>query len=209
MNSRKATISALVALALTAVANAGGPALLQLPVEGVTSKNSDQCEKLLEEKLGPVLSNWNNPARGGDVRMIVEKPTNLVQLRPGRSQLSLGEIEKALKGSPFSINREQLVYVGVVQFEIGKMEDHEKLVSKLGELDGVKMGVSAEKNKDGTILITLSDPQHRAGVIVTHKRLAGFLAENNLELNAVSWSGRFHCRAPFGARTKASKVAGR
>ena len=33
-------------------AQAGGPAILPLPIEGVTAENGHQCAKLFEEKLG-------------------------------------------------------------------------------------------------------------------------------------------------------------
>ena len=198
--------AALMALALTTAAYAGGPALLQLPVEGVTPKNSAQCEKLLEEKLGPVLANWKNGAGGDDVKMLVKDSLNLIQLRPGRDQLSLGDVEKALKGSPFSIKRDQLQYVGVVQLQIGEMKDHKKFVSKLAALDGKNLVTMTEKSKGGGLLITLRDPKYGIGVVISHQRLTSFLTENKVKLNSISWCGRFHCGAPFGARPSTAKV---
>ena len=194
--------AALIALALSATAHAGGPALLQLPVEGVTPKNSAQCEKLLEEKLGPSLSNWNNGAQGGDVQMLVKDSQNLIQLRPGRAPLSLADIETVLKGSPFSIKRDQLEFIGVMHVQVGKMNDHEKFAEQLAAIDGKNLMAYSEVTKDGNVMITLT--LHNKGV--THKRLTSYLTENKVDLIAISWSGRFHCRAPFGARLVTEKV---
>lgn len=123
----------LVALALqfgiVAGAHAGGPALLQLPLEGVTAKNSTQYTKLIEEKLGVVVSGWNNSASGNREK-VKDGSTNVIQFQLGRKDALLSDVEKVLEGSPFTIKREELEYFGVVQLRIGKIADHEKLTTE-------------------------------------------------------------------------------
>lgn len=179
-------------LGIIANAHAGGASVLQLPIEGVTKENSDQCAKLFEKVFSSVLINWKN----GNVKMIKEGSTNLVQLRPERGQISLSEIERALKGSPFSIKREQLVYVSLLRLHIGKVEDHEKHVDALANLDGKKLTTHFVVNADGSLWITLRDPTRNAAIsvrekrektLMTHRRLTRYLSENKIDLIAISW----------------------
>jgi hypothetical protein len=182
-------------LAIVASAHAGGPTILQLPIEGVTEENSHQCAKLFEEKFGPVLINWKN----GDVRIIKDGSTNLVALRPDRGQISLAEVEKVIEGSPFSIRREQLEYFSLVRLRIGKVPNHEKHIKGLASLDGKKLQAQYVENKDGSLWITLRDtarntaisfPEKRKRSLVSHKRLMKHLSENKIELLEISWGCR-------------------
>lgn len=206
--------TALVAFALQlgviASTQAGGPAILQLPIEGLTAKNSDQCVKLFETKFASVLSSWDN----GDVKMIKVGSTHFVQLRPELGHISLSDVEKALKGSPFSINREQLMYISVIQLRIGKIENHKKLVHALATLDGKKLTGYSRKHEDGTITITLFSPElnkahEEAGLVhplFSHKRLTGYLSKNKVKLISISWGNNHHRGAPFGARLATTAV---
>ncbi|MFT5467824.1 MAG: hypothetical protein ACI8UO_002931 [Verrucomicrobiales bacterium] len=176
-------------LGIFAGANAGGPAILHLPIEGVTSENSDQCAKLFEEKFASVITLW----KGGDIKMIKDGSTNLIQVRPENGQISLSDVEKALEGSPFSIKREQLEFISVVQLRIEKIEEPEKLVRALETLDGKKLQGYAHKETDGILLITLMDPRlnippDERGVmpLITHQRLTSYLSENGVKLISIS-----------------------
>lgn len=194
-------------------AHAGGAPLLQLPIEGLTAENSNECIKLFKEKLGYALPSYSLP-NIRDVRVIKDGSTNLVQLqlqlRPGHEQVSLSDVEKALEGSPFTIKREQLEYVGNLRLRIGKIADHEKFVSALATLDGKKLRTRAVEDTDGSLLITLSGPtddleKGTSTPLITHQRLTGYLSENKVQLIAISWWRNWHLGAPFGARAVAEE----
>lgn len=214
----------LVALAfqlgVVASSHAGGGSVLQLPIEGVTAENSNQCANLFEEKFAPALTRpWNNV----HVKMFKEGSTNLIQLRPERGQISLSDVEKALKGSPFTIKREQLEYISLVRLRIGKIADHEKLTKALATLDGKKLQTHTVEDKDGSLWITLRDPtrntaipliEKRKRTLITHQRLTRYLSENKINLLAISWG---HHRldhsevwrgVSFGARPAAAVTKG-
>ncbi|MGI9243888.1 MAG: hypothetical protein ACR2RV_24035 [Verrucomicrobiales bacterium] len=199
-------------LAIVASAHAGGPAILQLPIEGVTEENSHQCAKLFEEKFRPVLTSWNKPVAGGylGARMIKNGATNLIVLRPERGEISLSEIDKALKGSPFTVKREQLEYIRLMQLRIGKIKDHEKLVKALATLDGKKLLTDTVEDTDGSLFITLSVPHPERGKsdpLITHQRLSRFLSKNKINLIEISWGQNLHRgNCPFGARLAAVAV---
>jgi hypothetical protein len=212
-------------LGLVANIHAGGGSLLHLPIEGVTKGNRDQCAKLFEQKFGPVLINWRN----GDVKMLKDGSINLVELRPERGQISLGDVEKVLKGSPFSIKREQLEYFSLVRLRIGRIADREKHVESLATLDGKKFQTHSVENADGSLWITLRDPvrntaiplvEKRTQTLVTHRRLTNYLSKHKINLIEISWghnrrldTGKFYREAwrgdHFGARPAATLVDGR
>ena len=178
---------------------AGGPAILHLPLEGVTAENSDQCTKLFEKKFGNILTNW----KSGDVKMIKDGNTNLVQLRPERGEISLSEVEHALKGSPFSIKREQLEFISVMQIRIENIADYEKVIRPLETLDGKKLQSHTVKGEDGNLFITLSGPNLKNGKsipLITHQRLSNYLTKHKIKLISISWGNGHHRGAPFGAR---------
>ena len=185
---------AVVALQLGVVASAhaGGGSILRLPIEGVTEENSDRCINLFKEQFAPVLINWND----GDVKMIKVGSTNLVELRPERGRISLSDVEKALKDSPFTIDRAQLEYVSLVRLRIGKVGDSQRHIDALANLDGKKLLTEIVEDSDGTLLFTLRDPLRNAAVplvekrkrtLITHQRLASYLSENKIELIAIDW----------------------
>lgn len=189
----KASLAAFaLQLGVIASVHAGGASVLQLPIEGVTTENSDQCAKLFEEEFAPVLINWKN----GDVKIIKNGASNLVVLRPERGQISLSDVEKALEGSPFTIERERLEYFSLVRVCIGKIADHEKYVRALATLDGKKLQTHVVENADGSLWVTLRDPtrnttiplvEKRKRALITHGRLTSFLSENKISLVAISW----------------------
>ena len=179
-------------LGVIASVSAGGASLLQLPIEGVTPENSDQCAKLFGERFRPVLIDWKD----GDVKMIKQGATIMVQLRPDRGQVSLGDVEKALKGSPFSIKRDQLEYFSLLRLRIGKVGDPEKHIMALATLDGKKLQTHSVENEDGSRWITLREPsrnlkysryEERRQALIAHRRLTRYLSENKIELLEISW----------------------
>ncbi len=205
----KTGLAALVVqIGIIAGAHAGGAAVLHLPIEGVTAKNFDQCAELLREKFAPALLDW----KGVDVKLIKDEGHNLVQLRPERGHLSLGEVEKALVGSPFSIKRDQLEYLSSIRLRIGKTADPEKLANALVTLDGKKLHTRIREDRDGSFLITLRDPRVDRGKSIplfTHQRLTSYLSKNKVKLISISWGNSFHRGAPFGARLSAAAAVAR
>jgi hypothetical protein len=199
----KASLAALaLQFGVVGIVHAGGASVLHLPIEGVTATNSDQCTELLQEKFAPVLLAWKDEA----VKIVKDGSTNMVQLRPERGPISLGDVEKALKGSPFSINRDQLEYFSMLRLRIGKIESHEKHVEALATLDGKTLQKRSVENEDGSVWITLRDPirnkaitlaEKRKQVIITHERLTEYCSENDIKLIEISW-GNIHRRMPSG-----------
>ena len=213
-------------LGVIADAHAGGGSLLHLPIEGVTTENRAQCAKLFEKKFGTVLINWKN----GDVKMIKDGSTDMVVLRPDRGQISLGDVERALKGSPFNIKREQLEYFSLLRLRIGKVADYEKHVKALATLDGKKLQRHSVENEDGSLWITLREStrntaiprvEKRKQTLVTHQRLTKYLSKNKINLIEISWGnhprlephGNSYAEVwrgdSFGARPAATAVEGK
>lgn len=189
----KASVVAL-ALQFTAVASvhAGGATLLHLPIAGVTAENRDRCAELFAEKFRPVLIDWKN----GDVKMTKEGSSDVVVLRPDRGQISLSDVESALEGSPFTIERERLEYFGLLRICIKETADYEKHTDALATLDGKKLQTHVVETADGEVWITLRDTtrntmlppaEKRKRSIITHARLTEYLSENELSLVAILW----------------------
>lgn len=125
------------------------------------------------------------------------------------------EIEKALEGSPFSVNRDRLEYFSLISLHLGKMENPEKHVRGIVALDGKKMHTRICENEDGTIRVTFRDTLRNAAVPVsvsrerslfTHQGVTKYLSENKIKLIAISWGhdslsfSKDWRGEPFGAR---------
>lgn len=181
----------------TANVQAGGASLLQLPIEGITAENQAQCKQLFEKTFRPILINWKN----GDAKIIKDGSTDMIVLRPDHGQISLSDVERALKGSPFSIKRDQLEYFSLLRLRIKKVVDYQTHVKALATLDGKKLQTHSVENKDGSIWITFRDvtrnsttprAEKRKRSLITHQRLTSYCTQNKINLLEVSWG-----RIPF------------
>ena len=205
----------LLALALqcgiAASALAGGPALLELPLEGVTKDNRAQCIALFEKKMGKYLTGWDPARFTRDVTLVDAANTTSIRLRLGAGHVSLSAIEEVLAGSPFSIVREQLEFHGVLRLELKNVTDAQAMASSLATLDGKNLLFFAKSNDDGSTSITLSDPKRQSAPLFTHERLTTHIRKTGVQLVSINWglspgsaiegdNLNFHCRPAYGAR---------
>lgn len=142
-------------LLLSASVHAGGPPWLCVPIDGVTTENAGDCAKLLASKLGEkVFSQNEGPFRG-------------VQIRQGKKQsyvtfyiaedVSLRDIEEALKGSRYSIPRDRLRLFGHVVLEIDTAAASDK--DFLANLDALnQVSIVGSENRNGYSLVTIDLP---------------------------------------------------
>lgn len=197
---------------------AGGAALLELPINGVTPENSKQCVKLFEDQLGDVLSGWTNTS-SRDVSLIEHGTYTSIRMRLGRGHISLTKVEEILEGSPFSLKREQLEFVGVIRLRLEKVDDPEKFAAAIAKIDGKNLRHQSATTEDGQVIVTLSERNNDDTPLFTHQRLRNFLDAQGAKLVAIdwgispekSWTDReniyFHCRKPYGARPVKAIVA--
>ena len=208
-----------VQLGFAASVYAGGGSLLRLPINGITENNKEQCKQLFEKKFPEVLID----SRYSSVRMIKDGSGYMVQLRPERGRVTLKEIENALKDSPFSIKRDHLVYYSLARFQLGEIENAEKHVKAIAKLSEKNLQTNHWKDENGKVWMTFRDPSRNSGrsfseyekkLLFSHKSLTKYLADNKIDLLAVSWGyhhgdqSKTYTEAwrgePFGARLVSS-----
>jgi hypothetical protein len=186
---------------------AGGPGLLKLPVEGLTSQNQQQCEQLLQSKLKEQLVQENNWKYG--YALVGENDGTHILVNPGSSTVSLAEIEKALEGSPYRIDRNQLLFRGVVRIEASKQLDAKALRTALSD-GGTGVNVTERTLKDGSHSFVVNTLKREGAPLLSYRDLMAVVKKQHAELHSISWGvdksqkeseemGTWMCRAPFGA----------
>jgi hypothetical protein len=139
-------VTLAVLLALPAVALAGGPPMMCLPVTGASSANAEATAQHLASALGKDIDRAS--LRQNDGRWYLTFHFN-------REGLRLAEIEKALAGSGVAIDREAMRMFGDIKLELKISEAAgEKL---LADLKTVKHA-TIEETKGDMLLITLKLP---------------------------------------------------
>ena len=130
-----------------AIALAGGPPGLCLPIDGATAENAPQCAKLIA-------------TLGKDIERAAMKNNDgqwFVIFHFNRENLRLTDIEKALKGSPFTVARDKLRLFGDVILEVDlRGASADKLLADFKAVKNASVSGSAQKNK--TLLVTLTMP---------------------------------------------------
>ena len=183
-------------------ARAGGPAWLRLPIDGITEKNHEACAALLFEKLKPHLA--VSTPRGLEVSV----GGGFVKMPLDTNPVSLAEIEASLEGSPFSIPTANLVFDGVVRFEIDTARDLERLSDALCLAKTTT--VSSSKLEDGRISILVASPRKASTPLLSYREAKRILSENGAKLLDVHWGAdaesfgdeefiHWYCGDPFGA----------
>lgn len=150
---RKLIFAVLLVLSLPAAAFAGGPPWLCLPIDGVTEKTAPACAELLSTKLQDKV--WKD---GGElsVKVVAYEGQWYATFSMG-TEVTLGEVEAALKGSKLSVAKERLRLFGHVILEIDLQKGSAKdLVAKLDELKEVSIAQTA--SKEGKLLVTIDMP---------------------------------------------------
>jgi len=152
---RKFSLLAVVTLFLSfpALAVAGGPPWLCLPLDGVNTANATDCASLLTTKLKGKI--WR---QSEDPRVkVVQHEDQWYATFPMEESVGLSEVEAALQGSKFSVPRGQLRLFGHVILEIDRKDAAaQDLLSGLKGLSEVSIAETQEK-KD-RLLVTVDMP---------------------------------------------------
>jgi hypothetical protein len=151
--SAKLSLSAVAAALLLSPAPllAGGPPRLCLPVNGVTAATADACGKRLADALGE---------RAGKVELRESGKQWYATFHFNCEQVTLGELDAALKGSPFSIPRDNLRLFGhvVLEVKIGEAP----VPQLLSDLKAVKhLAVEESRRDKGVLYVTVAMPYPR------------------------------------------------
>jgi hypothetical protein len=132
---------------------AGGLPRLCLPVDGVTADNADTCAKRLADAL-----RLEKGVEGVVLRENGKRWYAIIHYN--RDQLILAELDTALKGSPFSIPRDNLRLFGHVMLEVEVGEAAER--NLLSDLKAVKHVTVEEVKRDrGVLYVTAVMPYSR------------------------------------------------
>jgi hypothetical protein len=134
---------------------AGGPPWLNIPIDGVTAENVQACTELLASKLDH--KRWQHAGSFDDKFRLLQYADQWYLTFFMGEDVALSEVERALKGSEFSIPRDRLHMFGHVILEIDARDaSPQKLVS---DLDGLEY-VSIEESQPAKdrFLVTVNMP---------------------------------------------------
>jgi hypothetical protein len=227
---RKLTFAVLLVLSLPAAVFAGGPPWLCLPIDGVTEKTAPACAELLSTKLQDKL--WKD---GGElsVKVVAYEGQWYATFSMG-TEVTLGEVEAALKGSKLSVAKGNLRLFGHVILEIDPQQAMAKdLVAKLDEINEVS--IEATSSKEGKLLVTIDMPYpvHDSGKergaigwttfqrddlssdasdrspktaedLPTYANLQKVVSKSGGSLKDIRWSDNFRCRMLGGVVARPS-----
>jgi hypothetical protein len=153
---QKQGLLAVLALSLVSPSPliAGGPPWLCLPIAGVTPDDAEACTTLIEAKLQDKL--WSHlKARGGaKIHHDGNQPYLTCYMK---QDISLGDIETALRGSEFSIPRDKIRMFGHVVLDVDtKKSTSKEIVTALDAMEYV--GIVETEDYKGRLLITVELP---------------------------------------------------
>src|SRR5262249_47300773 len=132
---------------------AGGPPWLCLPIDGTADENLKATNDLLTAKLQSKLF----PPDVFRGLAILQQGVQSYATLFIKEDVSLGEVESALKGSGISVPRDRLQLFGYVTLEIDpRAANTKELLADLDALDHVSIATS--ENKDGLLLVTIDMP---------------------------------------------------
>ena len=165
---RQLTICAAIAwlLLAPAIALAGGPPRLCIPIDGATTANAHSCGKLVTAALGKGVMNVDMRQNDGQWYLL---------LNFNRDKVRLNEIDAALKGSPFSVPRDKMrVFAdAVVEIDL-RSANADKLIADLKALDHVTVGETKKVGGVLTVALAAPAPTYRErdtefGAVAFHK----------------------------------------
>lgn len=108
-------VFALAIVLVPAQLLAGGPAWLCVPIDGLTPANQERCTSLLGDALEGSLFTFDNGQPAIKIERHEDQWYATFHLK---NDVRLSEMERAFKGSPFSIPRDRLRLFGHVILEI-------------------------------------------------------------------------------------------
>ena len=130
---------------------AGGPPRLCLPIDGVTASTANECADRIALALG-------KRAEGKVVLRENEKQW-YVLFHFNAEQVTLAELDQALKGSRFSIPRDKLRLFGHVMLEFKMGDDAAAQAKLLADLKAVKhLTIEESKRDNGVLFVTAVMP---------------------------------------------------
>jgi hypothetical protein len=133
---------------------AGGPPMLCLPIDGITAVNVDAFTTLLATRLDSKLFPQEGKFRRLEVREFSDQWYVTFYFR---EDVTLGEVERALKGSSFSIPRDRLRFFGHVVLEIDAGTTAPKdLAAAMDAIEYVSIGEL--EVKPNRLLLTIDMP---------------------------------------------------
>jgi hypothetical protein len=203
------------------LANAGGPPLLCLPIEGVTKENAHECIDRINTELASQL--W--PHSGSERVVRVDRIEDQWYLTLSIvKDVRLKDVEAAFENSSFSIPRDKLHLFGHVVLEIDAQEASPK--SLLADLESLEFtSIVNSRSQEGHLHVTVElpypaqDPRSRreylakddfrwladtsskslttatADMLPAYDAIQEIVARHEARLNDVRWSIEFWCRA--------------
>jgi hypothetical protein len=156
------TVVALALVLVPAQLLAGGPAWLCVPIDGVTSANQEKCIQVLGDALKDSILGFGE--RQSALQIQRHENQWYATFHPA-DDVRLSEMEKALKGSEFSIPRDRMRLFGHVILEVKSPAENQKAIEQ--QLDALEYAaVSGDKTETsaGEIILDMPYPtQMRRG----------------------------------------------
>lgn len=147
-------VVAVVLLSLPSAVLAGGPPLICLPVDGVTSENAEKCSEVLSSKLASLV--WKHSSQPHGVTVVRHADQWYLTFYMGQD-VHLAEVKAAMDGTAFSVPLDRLRLFGHAILEIDARSASHKALQ--ADLDAVPY-VSIEKSKvqKDLLVVTLDMP---------------------------------------------------
>jgi hypothetical protein len=147
-------IATIASLFLSSPLMAGGPPLLRLPIDGVTSKGAQECIKRLDAELGNKIWRGDNQSQG--VRIVSTSGQQYLSFYM-QSDIRLSDLNAALKGTACSIPSERIRFFGHLMLEIdASPSSHKALVAGLEALP--QLVVEESMSKGQLLVVTVAMP---------------------------------------------------
>jgi hypothetical protein len=174
----KLTLSVVAAALLMSPAPllAGGLPRLCLPVNGVTADNAKACAKRIADATG---------IKAEKVELLENNKQWYALVSVNCEQVALSELDNALKGSPFSIPRDNLRLFGqvVLEVEIGTARE-QQLLSDLKTVKHLTIGDTKRDKGVLFVMVAMPFPPHMGaetadfGKVSFEKELFGAVASD-------------------------------
>jgi hypothetical protein len=185
-------VSMMAALVLAAgQARAGGPPMLCLPIDGVTTENAGECARLLADKLENQIFPGNEDFRPIEIRQFGNQWYLTFYFV---EDVALSDLESALDGSRFTIPRDRLHFFGHVVLDIDAgATPLDDLKTSLEALAYVAVGSSeTEQNR---ILLTVDMPYPEKDL----RRTPEAVRQNSFQWNDLSSNPSARSNEPASA----------
>lgn len=155
MLRRNCHLAFALTIVLASHAHAGGPPRLNLPLAGVDEASASACKDLLSAKLKN--ANWKGDAAQWNGVNVFQRGDQWYLGFYMKDDVSLADVEAALKGSTFAVDREHMRLFGhvtlVIKTDAGNDKAIETAIASIPQASVVKT-----ERKDGDLLATIAMP---------------------------------------------------